>query len=294
MLRCWACNELLLVDQEATDCGACAHRCHLSCLSEEGEDGPLCNGCREECSECLMPVLRDMTKSNHFIACPSGDQVRRCPEYRPPRLKPTHDPQIFSCFTRAEAGFLRTEIERVIGAEAGVFNVSGLEHVAEFIGNRVIPIIRAVPDQDTYKFRMRPTTQDGIDLHMDLNYILNHMQDPNTCLNCGGHLSEKQSLQQRGLHLRKVCKKVPRVVRAFTIAGNIGPKPIAFLSFGPPCNAARNATGMIVPVTNHRTTVVPCMLAPGEIVVFSSHTLHRSTIEALDGNRWSFDMRVLL
>jgi hypothetical protein len=276
-------------------CGHCFQAFHSSCLSEEGEDGSLCIECRQECTGCTMSVLRDEYQSNHLIACPYGGSVYRCPDEQSPYLQCTHVPQIFNCFTLPEVTHLRQEITHVSSGEHGVFNVSGLEHVAEYIGNRVAPILRALPDIETYKFRMCPTEHDGVDLHMDLDYILNHMQDADICLSCNGTLSDKQIRQQRGLHLNKRCKKVPRVARAFTIAGNIGPESIAFLSFGPACVATTNASGMIIPViTSRRTTVVPCLLKPGEIVVFSSNIIHRSTVESLNGNRWSFDMRVIL
>lgn len=296
MVCCCTCHELMIdIPEETLYCACCSQRFHRSCLSEEGEDGPLCQECRKECPGCTMYVLRDDAKSHHTIICPYGGSVYRCPDELSSRLQYTHVPQVFNCFTPTEVQRMREDIIRIARGEHGVFNVSGLEHVATYISNRVAPILRYLPDLETYKFRIRPAGRDGVDLHMDLNYILNHMQDPSICISCDGTLSEQQTLRQRGLHLTQQCKKVHRKARAFTIAGNIGPVPIAFLSFGPPCSATTNTSGMIIPVvTRRRTTVVPCVLEPGEIVIFSSNTIHRSTVGSLDGNRWSFDMRVIL
>ena len=296
--KCWTCDEMLLDGPDETEhgaCGYCSQVSHVSCMSEEGVDGQLCPACHRECSGCAMPVTRDETKSNHTIMCPYGGSIYRCPDETSPHLQHTHVPQTFDCFTLPEVTSMREEIEHIRNGEHGVFNVTGLEHIAEIIGNRVAPILRVFPDIDTYKFRVCPTGSDGVDLHMDLNYILDHMQDPFTCITCNGTLSRTQTLRQRGLHLTRQCKNVARTARAFTIAGNIGPDPIAFLSFGPPCAATTSTTGMIIPVVpSRRSTVRPCLLNPGEIVVFSSNILHKSTTGSLDGSRWSFDMRVVL
>lgn len=288
-LKCHACDEDVM---EAMECAACTHLFHSSCLSDEGEDGALCQDCRQECPECAMPIMLDKADSNHCIADTDGF---RCPDYTSPHLYCTHIPQVFDCLTPKESESMRTEIERLTCGQTGVFSVTGLEHIATFIGKRLAPILRYHdPDIETYKFRVRPIEHHGVDLHMDLDYILKHMYDPYKCIACDGTLSQKQSLQQRGLHMSKKCKKVPSVARAFTVAGNFGPEPIAFLAFGPPCDVAKNKSRALIPVVKTGVRMVPCVLEPGQVVFFSSHLLHKSTAEALHANRWSFDARVIL
>ena len=182
---------------------------------------------------------------------------------------------------------MRTEISRCTLGRAGVFNVSGLEHVAERISRRLAPILGRLPATETYKFRVRPVAHEGLGLHMDLQYVLDHVSDPHSCINCGG-----KTVVERGLHWTRACKRVPKTARAFTVAGNIGPDPISFLSFGPPCAVTKNALGAIIPIVHRASQTVPCILRPGEVVVFSSHVLHRSTPGSLLGTRWSFDVRV--
>jgi ferredoxin len=284
-MRCWACGDIV---HEALECAVCSHFFHAGCLSEEGEDGHLCRECSTECPDCSVPIILDDHKSNHLIPCAYGGQGVVCPDYAPDRFKPTHTPQVFACFPRAEVDRIRAEIIRCTQGRAGVFHVSGLEHVATILNRRLAPILDCIPATETYKFRVRPELSDGIDLHMDLHYILEHVSDPHRCIHCGGTVHGGQP----GIHWTKKCRRVPKTARAFTIAGNLGPEPISFLSFGPPCAVARSTSGAIIPVVSGSTQTVPCILAPGEVVVFSSHLLHRSTPGALLNNRWSFDVRV--
>jgi hypothetical protein len=52
-------------DMEYMDCACCEERFHLWCVSEEGEDGPLCKDCGITCDQCDMVILRHDSTHAH-------------------------------------------------------------------------------------------------------------------------------------------------------------------------------------------------------------------------------------
>ena len=61
---CWTCGEVVY-EEDQEKCDACGQTTHLGCLSEEGEDGRLCDECVDECPGCEMPIVQDWKVSEH-------------------------------------------------------------------------------------------------------------------------------------------------------------------------------------------------------------------------------------
>ena len=158
-MRCWSCAEVVY---EAVACAACAQLFHAACLSEEGEDGQLCRDCRTECPDCAMPIVLDEHRSDHLVPCAYGGPGLLCPEYSPGRLEQqTRLPQVFACFPRTEVEHLRADIRRCTQGRAGIFTVTGLEHVAARINKRLAPILGRLPATETYAFHQERAGNPG-------------------------------------------------------------------------------------------------------------------------------------
>jgi hypothetical protein len=64
-MACWTCGEVVYKEDQEK-CDACGQITHLGCLSEEGEDGRLCDECIDECPGCEMPIIKDWKVSEHI------------------------------------------------------------------------------------------------------------------------------------------------------------------------------------------------------------------------------------
>jgi hypothetical protein len=65
-------------EDDFAECALCDNLFLTACLSDEGEDGMLCNECGRECPTCDAPVQRNMNESNHMDKCVHCDIVY-CP-----------------------------------------------------------------------------------------------------------------------------------------------------------------------------------------------------------------------
>ena len=64
-MYCPSCTDRIKDDMEYMDCACCEERFHLWCVSEEGEDGPLCKDCGITCDQCDMIILRHDSAHAH-------------------------------------------------------------------------------------------------------------------------------------------------------------------------------------------------------------------------------------
>ena len=134
----------------------------------------------------------------------------------------------------------------------------------------------------------------GVQPHLDLDYILREMVDARTCSSCGGEMTEKESLSQRGLHWIKACRKPPSKPELFTVCINLSRTRMEVLMFGGACSVAHNHVGAVIPVIprgHHGKGHKKVLLDPGEGVVFSAWVVHSSHPSSLLGDRISLCYR---
>lgn len=133
---------------------------------------------------------------------------------------------------------------------------------------------------ETFMVRLFPNEDEGLAAHVDLDFILQHVQDPTTCLVCG-----RQSTT-RGLHWTPACRKPPRDASMVTIVVNMSSDSGSIVSLGPECRVAKNATGGIIPVVA-TGRCIPVNLQPGEAIQFSPWTVNEYSSSSLDGTHVS-------
>ena len=144
---------------------------------------------------------------------------------------------------------------------------------------------------ETFLVRLFPGANDGLAVHVDLDYVLQHLQDPDICLACG-----RQSTQ-RGLHWTKKCKKPPPIDRSSSIVAivvNVGNVPGSIVSLGPECRVGRNNSGGIVPIVTSRQKCRPVDLQPGEVLQFSPWTINEISASSLDEQHISLHVFALV
>jgi hypothetical protein len=56
MAKCYGCMETIFYEDMRKECSVCNEIFHLSCVSEENEDGVLCTTCGRLCSGCNMII----------------------------------------------------------------------------------------------------------------------------------------------------------------------------------------------------------------------------------------------
>jgi hypothetical protein len=173
---------------------------------------------------------------------------------------------------------------------------SGLNLEMDTIYRLVYEIIEEetglVLDKDTFKVRVYPNSKEGVDTHVDLDYVTKTMQKKDLCVHCNKHIVDNGS-HQDGLHWTTACRKIPVDPSVFTIAVNLGEIPMAFISFGTKANISRNKNGHLVPVLTAKqaSSMTEVVLEPGQGVVFSAWVVHKSAPDSLKGTRISLDVR---
>ena len=160
----------------------------------------------------------------------------------------------------------------------------GTLHVFERVRQRLERQTGLTMIPESFMVRLYPT--DGrVAAHVDLDYILQYIQDPTTCLACGrGNIQSTQP----GLHWTPTCRRPPVAASVVTIVVNISSGPGPVVSLGPECPVGRNATGGIVPVVStRRARCLPVDLLPGEAIQFSPWTMNEDPPSALHGTHMS-------
>ena len=76
--------------------------------------------------------------------------------------------------------------------------------------------------EDSFKVRVNPTAADSVAPHVDLDYIIDHLQPREQCISCMQPLTEKQQVAQSGIHWDRPECKQPIRPRAYTVAVNLG------------------------------------------------------------------------
>jgi hypothetical protein len=75
MQFCSLCQEVVLDDDELGECEGCKEYMCYSCLTEETEDGLLCENCTEDCIECGTPIISGhLRQSAHHTMCSSCEK----------------------------------------------------------------------------------------------------------------------------------------------------------------------------------------------------------------------------
>ena len=203
-----------------------------------------------------------------------------------------HGPRVLTVFDADAVSKLRTQI-----LEMGV---RGLVHEMDTLLGPVRSNIESVSgisiDKNTFKVRIYPEEKDGLGLHVDLDYVLRYMQPPTKCLSCREPVNTNSpGVKQAGLHWRPKCRKPPQDPNVFTLAVNLSETAMSIVSFAerPAQKVAHNnkADLHVVPVVNSNVPIYPCILKPGQGVLFSAWMIHKSSDESLQGTRISIDMR---
>ena len=167
-------------------------------------------------------------------------------------------------FTSSELQQLRDLIQTVADGQRGVLDKQ--HRVLDQVRDRLEQRMGLTLLPETFLVRLFPGVHDDV----AADHVLQHLQDPNTCLHCG---------RSNGLHWRRSCRDTTSIV---TIVVNVGPAPGSIVSLGPECRVGRNASGGIVPVVSAQC--LPVELQPGEALQFSPWTMNEVSPSSLDGH----------
>jgi len=204
-----------------------------------------------------------------------------------------HGPFLVKVFDEKATNIIRNQIL--------VLDTSGIIHEQDKIFDSICPSINtAVPglkvDANTFKIRVYPKKEDGVDLHVDLDYVLKFLQPKDTCITClqriNPEVSEEKQIGMHWTKSKKKCRIPPIDPKDFTLAVNLSVSPMSIVSFAnQPTNVALSREKHIIPVVSPNVTMHPFVLEPGQGVLFSAWLVHRSSPESLQGDRISMDMR---